>query len=721
MEKAGHAYYERGVKFFELEQYENAVEDWIHAYELGYKKEQILQNLYQCFIVPNDYEFQKNYEENYKGITYFSYNDCVLDFIPVSYEKYYIFNREEEKFEGSFVLKKTLLQGEKFEFKSVLYTDEWDIRQILVDVEKENYGLVYLLLGEFETKFISFLKLPLFKELYMGKIILFHDALSMKQFFLNHSYDQFPKQVVTSEPEKYVAILGEIQKEKQNLKGKNILLLMGQSQYGALRRVIKELADSFRKIGYNTLVLDLLQESFWQQLCVAKERYEFEAVISCNLMGIDSEIIRSLGKKFCSIMGDHPIWHSDRFEYADKDTILWYGDWNNANYVRTYYPNVGRCAISMGSSDYLEEKIAYADRKYDLVFIGGYSRPQDIYTQLGNMYNGSVWELVKAFIEKLIEYPDKTYEGALRETLDDYNLNSIVDEKFVDTAIEFSFVDKYIRAYFRDKVIRQIVQNDIEIHVSGNGWENFESEYKDNIIIENNDWYTGKKLIANAKITLNILPWFKAGFHDRAIASLLSGSVLLTDSSKFIESKFIDMENIAIYHLEDLESLPQKIKYLLTHEEIAERIARNGHEIGIKDHTWVNWAKEMSKVLKEEMGDTTELDKEGEKLSISVEGACRKEMANDFIEELWEIDKIVDSFQTGTTSTLIGAKDYRYCVSRIKEVILQLTSEFPTVEVGGYVWNIIANLHDPVPEYTSELIKMQIGYLVKEITWKCLR
>lgn len=711
--------------YFELDQYEQAIEAWICAYNAGYSREQIVDNIYQCFIFPNDSEFRNNYEQNNDGFTQLLYDDCTLDFVPVSEETFYIFDKEEVKFQGKISLGKTVLQEERVEFSSILYTDTWDIREIILDLKKRDYGTIYLLLDELEPKFVSFFKLPFFKELYMKKIVIFHDTFSIEKFLAKNLNVYLPKQVITLDESKYKIMIQKILAKKRkpvdDFGGKNILFLKGESQYGALRRIIDHMASAFRGAGYNTLILDATQADFEQQLSIAKGRYEFDAVITCNAILINLDAIRKLGKKYCALMCDHPIWHAGRILAADKDTILWYGDRNNVSYVKKYYPNVGRVDFCIGGADCFEEDIAYLDRKFDLVLMGGYSNPETIYEKICCTYSGRILELVKDFIKKLITFPDKTYEGAFWETLQDYGQEDIEDEEFNELAEEFPLVDKYVRAYFRDKIIRQIVQNDLVIHVTGNGWDDFESEYKDHIIIENNDWYTARKMIANAKISLNVMPWFKGGLHDRILTSLLSGAVLLTDSNEYIEEEFQDMENTALYHLEHVEEVPEKIKFLLSHQEIAEKIAKNGCELARQRYTWEIGVKQMVEILKEELNDHTEFSGKGHVLSIAMEGAQRQAVAKAVLEELLEIEQILDSFQSGATSELIRAKDYQYCVSRLKDATLRLISDFPNVEVGVYVWSNIVNLCDPIPTYAPELIRMQIGYLVKAIAWGCLR
>lgn len=725
MNNQGKMYYEAGLQFLEMEKYEQTILSWIQAYSLGYSKELILDNIYQCFIQPNDYEFRKNYHQNSREFTQLSYDECVMDFIPVSENKYYIFNREKSDFEGSIVLEKTLLQGQKLEFNSVLYTDTWDIRQVISDMEKQKYGMVYLLLGELEPKFSSFFKLPEFTNLYMDKIMLFRDTFSLRDFLLNHRYAYYPSQMVigdVADVTEYMNLINEIKKEKKNrdnqISGRNILLLNGESQYGVLRRLINDVAYSLRKQGYNTLVLDLMQDSFFQQLCLAKEKFEFDAVVVCNAMGIECDAIRKCGKKYCTIMGDHPIWHDKRLEFADKDTIVLYGDMDNANYVKKYYPNVGRVEYTEPSyMTFLDDNIAYADRRFDVVFTGSYNDPNKIYEKICHMFDGTILMFVDHFIQKLIDYPNKTYEEALKETLVDYGQQDIEENQFNELAGEFYLVNQYIRSYFRDKVIREIVQNGIKIHVSGNGWEDFESEYRGNIIVESNDWYTAKKMIANAKISLNIMPWFKSGFNDRGVISLLSGSVLLTDTSRYINEHFVDMENIAIFELSKLETVSERIKFLLEHGDISAAIAERGRKIAQQEYLRDDVSKSLVSILQEELNEKNNSVKPGCDLSLIEEGTRRKSVALDVLEELKDIEGLLRILQSGN---MFGIKDYQYCIDQLKEVTIRLASEFPGLEVGNYVWNIIANLDKNIPGYTTELIQMQISYLIRVINRECL-
>lgn len=511
---------------------------------------------------------------------------------------------------------------------------------------------------------------------------------------------------------------GDIQVHKHT--EHNLLFINGQSQYGALRRLITDAAEAFRKIGYNVLIIDATEENYAEQFYNAKECYKFDAVFSYNMIGAGIDAIQHMGEKYVTIMCDHPIWHSERLPYADQDTIIWYGDQYDLDYVKQYYPNVGRNEFVVCPTDCFGEEISYFDRVYDLVFIGSYDKPEKWEKIICSLYSGHMLKLIKAFMNRLIERPYLTYEEGLRQIFEEFSVNIVDDQQFIDIAQELCYVNKYIRSYYRDKIIRTIVDYGITIHVSGNGWENFESEYKDKLIIENNDWYTAKKMLENAKISLNIMPWFKAGTHDRAISSMLEGTVLLTDSSEFFEKNYTDMEDVVIFSLDKLQELPEKINYLLSHPQTAEKIAQNGKKNTETNFNWENAAKFMALVLQEETKDDTKLQGEGEYLSIEQSGARRPAVARNVLKELKDIEQVLNSFKKGTTSKLIALKDYQYIISEIEKVMQLFVFEFPDIEVEFNDWKLGKKVTDISLDELYEEIELQIKYLEKVILSECI-
>ena len=90
----------------------------------------------------------------------------------------------------------------------------------------------------------------------------------------------------------------------------------------------------------------------------------------------------------------------------------------------------------------------------------------------------------------------------------------------------------------------------------------------------------------DAKIALNVMPWFKDGVHDRIFTAMLQKAVALTDDSKYLREQFTDGEDIVYFSLEEREHLPDIIRMLLRDEEKLMRIAENGYRQACEKNTW---------------------------------------------------------------------------------------------------------------------------------------
>ena len=214
MSSEGKIYFERGIRYFELGQYDQSVHDFIQAYKLDYEKELILENLYQCFVYPNEQEFKDNFKKNSGEFTQLDYDACELDFIPVSEWKFYIFDKEEQNFKGWFILDYKPIQGIENEFNSILYTNIWDIREIVPDMFKCNRNTIYIVLNELEAKFVSFFKLPNFKQIYCDKFVVFKNDLYMRSFFEEYEEFYLPKLIHSSHTQKYLNMVDTIHQNR---------------------------------------------------------------------------------------------------------------------------------------------------------------------------------------------------------------------------------------------------------------------------------------------------------------------------------------------------------------------------------------------------------------------------------------------------------------------------------------------------------------------------
>lgn len=248
MEQTGNTYYQAAYELFEKQQYEEAVENFIKAYECGVQKDEILENLFACFIAPNEAEFRKNYEENSNGNMDVPYEELEIDFIPVSDSKFYLFHRMSKVFLGSFQLDAEPIMTDDVEFESILVADCWDFRKMLPTMKEKTWPIVYILLNEQEARFASFLKLPHFRELYMKNVIIFANTRIMKQVFEEYPDFYLPKRIL-SMGDSYDTLFAEIHKkriEDLSQERKNVFLSILIPSYNRGHRALSAVKEICR-------------------------------------------------------------------------------------------------------------------------------------------------------------------------------------------------------------------------------------------------------------------------------------------------------------------------------------------------------------------------------------------------------------------------------------------------------------------------------------------
>lgn len=123
---------------------------------------------------------------------------------------------------------------------------------------------------------------------------------------------------------------------------KNILLVKGESQYGAMRNYIDEIASSLRKLGCNTCVLDGLSPGFPVRYQQMLSTFAFDAAVDCNGVLLEG-YMESLPPNAIHVIYtcDHPRKLNQRLGQVDARTIVFSCDNGFCDYMGRFYPMVG--------------------------------------------------------------------------------------------------------------------------------------------------------------------------------------------------------------------------------------------------------------------------------------------------------------------------------------------------------------------------------------------
>ena len=373
---------------------------------------------------------------------------------------------------------------------------------------------------------------------------------------------------------------------------KKILMLSGESRYDALGIYIKQLGKCFENMEYDVDYLDGRDDDFESHVYSLTIKNDYYAIIACNaiLTGYDKLVQKN--SIFCCLMFDHPVHHYERLSIADCRVLLLHCDMKSAEYIAKYCSNIGAVGFVPLAGQYVENIKHYKEREYDIVFTGSNMESEKIYETVVYQKSEKYIRLFNEITEVLKNDVRLTIQEALDIILKRHN-QIISNKEFYDTLSELRLVDFYMRAWIREQVVRAIVDAGYKIHIFGNGWDTFECKHPENIIQMQGFGDDSLKVLADAKIALNVMPWFRGGFQERIASAMLCGAISLTDTSTYIEDNFTDGEDILIYDALNPQSITDRIKMILENPELGEKIAKAGYEKAHAGHRWEHRAKEI--------------------------------------------------------------------------------------------------------------------------------
>ena len=314
--------------------------------------------------------------------------------------------------------------------------------------------------------------------------------------------------------------------------------------------------------------------------------------------------------KLWHIILDHPLYHNSVLRQPLKNMRVVCLDETHAEYIRKYYSHIKEVIVMPLPADTAKSLVPYNERSRDVLFTGTYTSSEDIVALAMRSGGDSVEiknfqtmhkEPAQEFINSmqifnkmagyLLENPCETIEKAYT-----FALGDITDEKVLrETAAAFAdglelnfLADMFIRAVIREELLMEMLRNGIDVDIFRHGWEKFVEKCKKKK--KSGDRFKGKinicgevdyrqlpELYADTKIALNVLPWFKAGQHDRIALAMCNGCACVTDESTYLEKKFVDGENIFMYSLEDMTGAAMLVRDLLAHPLEAARAAAKGY------------------------------------------------------------------------------------------------------------------------------------------------
>lgn len=314
-----------------------------------------------------------------------------------------------------------------------------------------------------------------------------------------------------------------------------------------------------------------------------------------------------VGPKFNMIL-DHPVLLKDHIMAGPKDYYLLIHDRNYLNFAKKYYKNVKDCFFFSPAGVFFKQETdldalvaafsSDTEKIYDVSFIGTYYNYRNILSNIKN-FDKDLRFIARRFLNEMRHTPNLPAETALTRVLEHCQMN-LSDEEFFDLLFELRYVFFGVMYYYREKVIRTLLDAGIKINVYGSSWDS--SLFAHHPCLIKHSQVTGDeslRVMRQSRISLNIMAWHKDGFTERIANSILNGSVVVSDTSTQLSELFENGEDLVLFDLNDLVTLPATIQKLLSSKEALARIAKQGYEKAYQNHLWLNRAQQLLDILTE--------------------------------------------------------------------------------------------------------------------------
>ena len=359
-----------------------------------------------------------------------------------------------------------------------------------------------------------------------------------------------------------------------------------------------QLAEAFEKMGHQTYIFDLSRP--WSSTNRFFDFFEKgnTVLINFNFHGMSGEEIfldesdrmmwDALRIPSYNIVVDHPMYYHHFLERHPKDYHHISIDRNHEKYMKRFFPEIqnGPFLPLAGTQLYPNKSYVPAQyRRYDVTMVGNYTRPEKFekyITRIDDEYTAFYYGM----IDDLLAHPMRTVEEVAEEHIR-REIPEAAEEELKKVMSSLTFIDLYVRFRTRGQAVQALVDAGIRVNVFGGGWNELDCKKPENLINGNSlDSVGCLKKLCQSKISLNVMPWFRDGAHDRIFNSMLNGALCLTDSSVYLDEILQDKVNSRIYSTVRPEELPDMVYGLLADPVNLQKIIDNGYEMAKTAHTW---------------------------------------------------------------------------------------------------------------------------------------
>lgn len=242
-----------------------------------------------------------------------------------------------------------------------------------------------------------------------------------------------------------------------------------------------------------------------------------------------------------------------------------------------------------------------AKREFEVVFLGSCYDYESLRASWQQQNSPSINKILDNAID-LVFSDDKINIGtALINAWNDAKLDPVG----VDFPALYYYLDNYTRGKDRIELIRSI--KNAKVHVFGElsqdnavgvlGWQQYLSGQKNVILHPSVPFAESLEILKKSKITLNSMPFFRNGTHERIFTGLACGALPISSESIYLREQFKAGEEIVFYQSKQRSKVNEEVERILADESKRRSHVESGRQKVMQYHTWDVRVEELKKQL----------------------------------------------------------------------------------------------------------------------------
>jgi hypothetical protein len=376
----------------------------------------------------------------------------------------------------------------------------------------------------------------------------------------------------------------------------HVLILEGQSQYGANNRFALDLDQALQARGHQVTRAHFDDANFNEVIIntIQGGGTPLSLIISFNgiakeLTINDTTLSQLLNIPCINYFVDHPMKQYSRADLPIEQHINTYVDEAHVGFAKQFlsqqFTGLSGCLKHAGAQLKATKKPkAYEKRDHQILVAGSYKPFDACWADL--IFDGTpvLTQLLQTIVEAQIEDPETPMGSRFLSAFEQAGMSTALLDKDLFLQL-FLRVERCVEMHFRGGFIQ--AAEDLPLLIAGNGWEKFKKPSKAWQVVgaQQFDWLLEK--IQQVKLVWSQVYCFTQGGHERIFYAQANGTVVACDDMPWLRETYDDEKEAILISPYNLQAGAEKVgRWLNESPQKLAAIAKAGQAVCLANHTW---------------------------------------------------------------------------------------------------------------------------------------